>query len=126
MKALLIALCLAALIVTPVAARKVHHASLTSDSISVPAVVAFGSSVTPNAVYSESLGPTETLFVRVTCLANGSVGLTGIASIGQPISIAETPSWSGPDAECIAELVVWDSVSDIPDRAAASASFSVR
>jgi hypothetical protein len=36
MKALLIALCLAALIVTPVAARKVHHASLTATASASP------------------------------------------------------------------------------------------
>ena len=134
MKSRILALAILLILLTaaPVDARG-HgkpHADTAADSISVRATVAFGTSVTGSYVYPETPGPTESLWFKVTCYANGTVGLVGWGKAAdgttQPVGIGPTPSWSGPSADCTAALVVWDSYQDFPERDAASAPFEVQ
>ena len=117
------------LVATPVYARKHHAASTAGASISVPSEVAFGSPVTGSYTYPTPLGFSESLWWTVRCLSGGQLALVGWghASDGtlEPIGTGPTPSWAGPDAECTAILVVWDSLTDNPENDVASAGFVV-
>lgn len=126
-RALLIVI--AVIILTPAVAVAKHgkpHADTVPTSITVPPTVTFGTSVTPEVSYGQPLNSGESLWVRVTCLDGGSVALVGWAQPGLPIRIDTTPSWNGPEADCVADLVVWDAFSDTPAaNVAATASFQV-
>lgn len=127
-RVLLVLLC--ALLLPPfVAVAKSPHAHphliTAPDSITVPAIVPFGGSFTPEYTFGGTLGATESLWIRATCSASAGIDWDQWRRAGGTFTTGVTPTWTGEPATCFAYLIVIDSFADVQDTYVVSASFEV-